>query len=384
MSIFTDEHRLFKDSIKKFVAAEILPKVDKWEADYNFPSDIFKTLGANGFLGILLPEKYGGVGGDYALAASWCEEFGRVPSVGFTTAVNMHSLVITPAINRFGSEALKSKWLPQAILGEKIGAYAFTEPNAGSDLSKIETTAVLDGDDYILNGSKIFITNGKRADFVLVLAKSDKQASYAGFTTFVVDTSTPGFSCARTLDKIGWHASDTAELVFNNVRISKDCVLGEVGKGWSQAMVSLEWERLMLTLGALGGASSCLEDTLRYVKERTMFGKTLFEFENTKEVLATLLARLEAGKAMTFNALKKLLGHERCRVEVSLAKYFVCELAIEIADRCLQLHGGYGYTTEFRPERWLRDLRLNTIGGGTSEIMLRVAAGELLAPAAKL
>jgi len=379
MSLFTEEHRLFQQSLAKFIEAEIAPNVDRWERDFYFPSDIFTKLGQAGFLGVLLPEEFGGVGGDYALAASWCEEFGRVPSVGFTTAVNMHSLVIAPTVNRFGSDELKAKWLPKAISGEAIGAYAFTEPNAGSDLSRLETTARKDGNDFILNGSKIFITNGKRANFILVLAKTDKSAGYKGFTTFLVDTTLPGFSCPRTLDKLGWHASDTAELVLNDVKVSANCVLGDVGKGWSQAMASLEWERLMLTLGALGGARQCLEDTIRYTKDRKMFGQTLSEFGNTREVLSLLIAKLESSSAMTYQALGKLLRGERCRREVSLAKYLVCEFAIELADRCLQLHGGYGYTTEFKPERWLRDLRLNTIGGGTSEIMLRVAAGEIFA-----
>ena len=379
MSLFTEEHRLFQQSLAKFIEAEIAPNVDRWERDFYFPSDIFTKLGQAGFLGVLLPEEFGGVGGDYALAASWCEEFGRVPSVGFTTAVNMHSLVIAPTVNRFGSDELKAKWLPKAISGEAIGAYAFTEPNAGSDLSRLETTARKDGNDFILNGAKIFITNGKRANFILVLAKTDKSAGYKGFTTFLVDTTLPGFSCPRTLDKLGWHASDTAELVLNDVKVSANCVLGDVGKGWSQAMASLEWERLMLTLGALGGARQCLEDTIRYTKDRKMFGQTLSEFGNTREVLSLLIAKLESSSAMTYQALGKLLRGERCRREVSLAKYLVCEFAIELADRCLQLHGGYGYTTEFKPERWLRDLRLNTIGGGTSEIMLRVAAGEIFA-----
>jgi acyl-CoA dehydrogenase len=378
MSIYTEEHRLFQDSIRRFATQKILPVVDSWEKQGHFPSSIFTELGSEGFLGILLPERYGGVNGDYLLAASWCEEFGRIPSVGLTTGVNMHSLVIAPAVNRFGSEEMKEQWLRPAVEGKAIGAYAFTEPGAGSDLSSLQTFARVDGDHYILNGSKIFITNGKRAQFVLVLAKTDKDAGYNGFTTFLVDTSLQGFSSSRTLEKLGWHASDTAELSFTDLKVHKNCVLGQVGKGWTQAMASLEWERLMLTLAAIGGAEACLEDTVNYIKDRQMFGRALKEFGNTREVLAHLIARLEAGKALTYHALQMLHRGERCRKEVSLAKYLICELAIELADRCLQLHGGYGYTTEFRPERWLRDLRLNTIGGGTSEIMLKVAAQEIL------
>ncbi len=378
MPLYTHEHQIFRDSIRKFVESAVMPRVDSWEHAGDFPSEIFRELGAQGFLGILIPEALGGVGGDYALAGAWCEEFGRVPSVGFAIAVNMHSLVITPALARFGTEEAKARWIPPALLGEAIGAYAFTEPNAGSDLSGIQTDARKDGDDFILNGSKIFITNGRRASFVLVLARTDKDAGYDGFTTFVVDTATKGFECSRTLSKLGWHASDTAELQLNDVRIPASAVLGQVGQGWHQAMMSLEWERMMLTLAAIGGAEACLESTVQYTKDRRMFGRALSEFDHTRDLLTGLKARLEAGRAMTHKGLGMLLRGERCRKEVSLAKYYVCELAIELADRCLQLHGGYGYTTEFRPERWLRDLRLNTIGGGTSEIMLKVAAGEIL------
>jgi len=379
MSVYGEDHGIFRDSIRKFVDLEISPFVDSWEEKEFFPSDIFGKLGNAGFLGILIPEHYNGVGADYTMAGAWCEEFGRIPSVGFTTGVNMHSLVITPTLCRFGSEEAKERWIRKAVAGEAIGAYAFTEPNAGSDLSGIQTTARKDGENFILNGSKIFITNGKRADFVLVLAKTDKEAGYNGFTTFVVDTKLPGFSCNRTLSKLGWHASDTAELQFEDVIVPKSAVLGEVGKGWKQAMGSLEWERLMLTLAAIGGTEACLESSIQYAKERKLFGKSVFDFDYTQEVLGNLVARLRAGKSLTHKALGMLVRGERCRKEVSLAKYLVCELAIEIADRCVQLHGGYGYTTEFKPERWLRDLRLNTIGGGTSEVMLKVASQEIFA-----
>ncbi|MCB0325504.1 MAG: acyl-CoA dehydrogenase family protein [Bdellovibrionales bacterium] len=377
MTLYTDEHRIFQQSIRKFAEKEILPHVDAWEEGSHFPSEIFPKLGAAGFLGILLDEQWGGVARDYSFASAWCEEFGRIPSVGFTTGVNMHALISAPALQRFGSPAAKEQFLGSACEGTAIGAYAFTEPGAGSDLTQVQTRAVRDGNDYVLNGSKIFITNGARADFVLTLAKTDPTAGYDGFTTFVIDTKNSGFAVARTLSKLGWHSSDTAELTFTDLRLSKEMVLGEVGKGWYQAMQSLEWERLMLTLAAVGGARACLEETVRYVNERKIFKQTIGSIEVNRTELARLASKLQAGEAFCHHCTRLLVEGRRARKEVSLAKRVVCQLAIELADYCLQLHGGYGYTTEFRPERWLRDLRLNTIGGGANEVMLKIAAGEV-------
>lgn len=379
MPPLTEEHQLFRDSIRRFLAKEVLPFVDSWEDAKHFPSEIFQRLGNAGFLGILIDEAWGGVGKSYDFAAIWCEEFGRVPAVGFTTGINMHSLIVAPALQRYGSEEAKQRWLEATVAGTAIGAYAFTEPDAGSDLTAIRTKAVADGDQYVLNGSKIFITNGARADYVMVLAKTDPELGYHGYTTFVVDTKLPGFSVDRCLSKLGWHSSDTAELSFTDLRVPRSMVLGEVGKGWVQAMTSLEWERLMLTLAAIGGAKQCLDDTIRYVNDRKVFGRSVGSFDRNRELLAQLSARLSTAEHFADHCVELLLANIRCRKEVSLAKKQICQLAIDLADACLQLHGGYGYTTEFKPERWLRDLRLNTIGGGTSEIMSRIAAKELFA-----
>jgi acyl-CoA dehydrogenase len=377
MKIYSSEHQIFQNSIRKFSEEHILPFTKQWEKSGFFPNEIFHRLGEQGYLGILIDDALGGVGGDYLLAGAWCEEFGRVPANGFTIGVNMHSLVITPTLARLGSAAAKEKFLADALLGKAIGAYAFTEPGAGSDLTAIQMKAVRDGDYYILNGSKIFITNGKRANFVLTLARTDAAKDYDGYTTFIVDTSLPGFSCTRTLDKLGWHCSDTAELNYIDVRVHKDFVLGEVGKGWHQAMDSLQWERVMLSLTALGGARECIRETVEYVNNRKVFGKSLSSYENTKEVLTSLSTRLKIAEGLCHSTLLKLNKGERARKESSLCKLITAELAIEIADRCLQLHGGYGYTTEYPPEQWLRDLRLNTLGGGTSEIMARIAWKEM-------
>ncbi|MFN8389832.1 MAG: acyl-CoA dehydrogenase family protein [Bdellovibrionota bacterium] len=375
--MYVEEQLIFQQSVRRFAEREILPVLTSWEEARRFPSDIFAKLGANGFLGILIPEDQGGVGGDYRLAGSWCEEFGRVPSVGFTIAVNMHSLIVLPALARYGTSEAKDKFLARALEGTAIGAYAFTEPGAGSDLTQVQTKAVKDGNGYRLNGSKIFITNGARAHFVMVLAKTDASKGYDGYTTFVVDTTSPGFSVSRTLSKLGWHSSDTAELSFADVFVPDSMVLGTVGQGWHQAMSSLEWERLMLTLTAIGGSLKCLEDTIEYINVRKVFNRTVGSFDSNRERIALLWSRMQACRSYSHRCLELLLAGKRCRKEVSLNKLSACQLAIEIADFCLQLHGGYGYTTEFLPERWLRDLRLMPIGGGTAEVMARIAGREI-------
>lgn len=377
MEIYSQDHAIFGDSVRAFCQKHIAPFIDTWEKDGYFPSEIFKELGREGFLGILLDEKWGGVGLDYTYAAKWCDEFGTVPAIGFTTAINMHSLVIAPTVQRFGTDQLKEEWLPRCVTGDAVGAYAFTEPNAGSDLSQVSTFAKKDGDNFILHGSKIFITNGKRADFVLVFARTDHQAGYKGFTTFLVDTKTSGFSVPRTLDKLGWHSSDTAELVFENVKIPAYCVLGQVGQGWQQAMASLEWERLMLSLLSIAGIRKCIEQTIAYTRDRKVFGKALYDFPIHAQAFREMHAKVEAATSLAHICLKKINVRESCRVEVSSLKSYICEEAFLMANYCLQLHGGYGYTTEYPPERWLRDLRLNSIGGGTTDIMNRSIAREI-------
>ncbi len=374
---YYSEHQLFLESAKKFFDSEISPHVTAWEKADFFPNKIIRALGLQGFLGILIPEEFGGIGGDYRMAAAWCELFGEIPSVGFTTGVNMHSLVISHALAKFGSKASKERWLAQSVAGEAIGAYAFTEPGAGSDLANIRTKAERRGSKWILNGSKTFITNGKRADYVLVLARNDFSLGYKGFTTFVVDTKIPGFTVNRTLDKLGWRASDTAELSFADVVLDDSCVLGNVGDGWIQAAKNLNWERLMLTLTSLGGARACYRDTLRYALDRKAFGKAIAEFDAVKDILLFMKSRISLGERLTRHALELHCEGKDCRIEVAVAKRQVCEDAVILADRAIQIHGGYGYTKEFSPERWWRDLRLMTIGGGTSEIMGIIAAKEL-------
>lgn len=371
------EHENFIDAVSKLCERELSPHLSSWEKAEHFPSDVFTTLGSQGYLGLLISEEYGGSGGDYKLAGAWCEVFGELASVGLTVAVNMHSLVISHALERFGTSAAKSAWLPKAVAGEAIGAYAFTEPGAGSDLARIRTVATRRGDRWVINGSKTFITNGARADFILVLTKTDPKAGYGGFTTFVVDTQSKGFKVSKKLHKLGWHASDTAELVFEDVEVDDSCILGKLGEGWAQAAANLNWERLMLTLTSLAGARQCLESSITYAGQREAFGKKVESFPVIQRYLSEMRRKILLGESLAHRALDVLCAGGDCRKLVAMAKRMLCDDAVWIADKAIQVHGGYGYTTEFLPERWWRDLRLMPIGGGTSEIMANIIIKEL-------
>ncbi len=371
------DHSLFVASVRKMMEVSLAPHLKDWERAGFFPNDVFTLLGESGYLGILIPEAYGGMDGGYALAAAWCETLGELCDHGMVTAVNMHSLVVSSALARYGTEEAKTRWLPEAMQGKAIGAYAFTEPGAGSDLANIRTKAVKVEGGWRLDGAKTFITNGARAHFILVLARTDPTAGYKGFTTFLVDTTTPGFTVNRKLDKLGWRSSDTAELHFESLFVPDSCVLGTVGQGWEQAARNLNWERLMLTLTTLGGARACLRDAVRYAKQRSAFGKAIAQHPGVKHQLCEMQRKLWAGEALTYRALRLFLAGKECRTHVSQAKRQLCDDAVWIADRAVQIHGGYGYTTEFTAERWLRDLRLMPIGGGTSEIMGNIVIKDL-------
>ncbi len=371
------EHTIFIESVRRFTQSTLAPHLTAWEEAGNFPDEVFTLLGDQGFLGILIPEEYGGIGGDYKLAGAWCEVFGELCAVGLTTGVNMHSLVISHALSQYGTTESKDQWLAEAVQGKKIGAYAFTEPGCGSDLASLRTKATKDGQHWTINGSKTFITNGARAHFVLMLARTDPSAGYKGFTTFLVDTSLPGFSVSRKLDKVGWRSSDTAELTLENVKVHENCVLGKVGEGWFQATSNLNWERMMLALTSLAGGRAVFRDAVRYAKDRVAFGEKIIDIPAVSSMLSEMSRKLDRAEAISHHALDLLASDAPCKLEVSLAKRLVCDDAVWIADRALQIHGGYGYTKEFSPERWWRDLRLMPIGGGTSEIMANIALKEL-------
>jgi acyl-CoA dehydrogenase len=372
------EHLAFTSTAKRFIEAEFSPHLKDWEKLGYFPNEAFEKLGEAGYLGVLISEEYGGIGGDYTMAAAWCDIFGTLCDVGFTTAINMHSLVVSHALEKFGSEYAKKYWLPRAVTGKLIGAYAFTEPNAGSDLRSIRTNAKFNGKKWVLNGSKTFITNGKRADFILVLARTtdsnSNEKSSESFTTFIVDTNCLGFKVTRTLDKLGWNSSDTAELSLENVEVQPEFVLGEVGQGWAQASANLNWERVMLTVLTQAGARTCYEETLEYASQREAFGKLIKDLPAIKQELISMYSMLALNEALLSDTIRALPENNTKSTQlVALSKRQVCDDSVAIANKCIQIHGGYGYTKEFNAERWWRDLRLMQIGGGSSEIMGNIA-----------
>jgi acyl-CoA dehydrogenase len=371
ISPFSEEHELFRQQLRKFLEKEVLPHVMEWEEKKDFPNELFRKAGAVGCHGILIPEEYGGSGGDYLMAAVWTEEMTRI-SGGVSSGLGMHGLIVLPAIARYGTEEQKQRFLVPGVKGEKIGALGLTEPVAGSDLANIRSVARREGDHYILNGAKTFITNGNRADFVLVLSKTDPQSGYKGFSNLIVEKGMPGFFQGKPLEKLGWHSGDTAELTFEDVAVPAGNLLGQEGMGFYNAMGNLEWERLMMALGPVYGAQLVFDKTKAYILQREAFGRPIGKFQVNRHKMVDMATEIEAARQLSYHALRKLVNGESCAVEVSLAKIFASRMADFVATTCLQLHGGYGYMREYEIERFFRDVRINSIGGGTTEIMKEI------------
>ena len=376
ISQFSEEHEQFRQQLQKFLEKDLIPYVDIWEEQKSFPNEVFRKAGAMGCHGVLIPEEYGGSGGDYLMAAVWCEEMSRL-SGGLSAGLGMHGCIVLPAVNRYGTEDPQQRILVPAVKGEKIGALGLTEPCAGSDLASIRTVARRDGDKYILNGSKTFITNGNRADFVLVLCKTDPAAGYKGFSTLIVEKGMPGFTQGKPLEKLGWHASDTAELTFEDVPVPVANLLGKEGRGFYQAMGNLEWERLMMAIGPVYAAQLAFDKTKEYVLQREAFGQPIGKFQVNRHKMVDMAVEIEAGRQLSYYALRKLVNGEPCNMEVSMAKIFASRMIDYVATTCLQLYGGYGYMREYKIERFFRDARINAIGGGTTEILKEVVGGTM-------
>src|SRR5262245_58761814 len=371
---FTEEHEIFREQVRTFVEKEIHPYIDQWEQEELFPKSLYRRLGELGFLGIRYPEKYGGSGGDIWMTLVFCEELCRCRALGLPMSVLVHTDISSTHIARYGTEEQRQKYLVPMITGEKVCAIGVSEPAAGSDVGGIQTTAVKDGDSYIINGAKIFITNSVHADVFCVAAKTVKDAGHRGISMFIVERETPGFRLAKKLKKLGNNSSDTGELVFEDVRIPRRNLIGEEGKGFYYIMGNFQDERLIAASMAVGAAQQAFDDTLRYVRERRTFGKRLFDHQVIAHRLADLATELEAARQLTYYAADVLNRGGDCSTEVSMAKLFASEVANRIAYDCLQLHGGYGYIEEFPIERFFRDIRLSPIGGGTSEIMREIIA----------
>jgi alkylation response protein AidB-like acyl-CoA dehydrogenase len=369
--IFTDEHEQLRESIRSFAIKELAPHAEEWE-ETTFPDWVFRRMGELGFLGLDKPEAYGGQGGDYYTSLVLAEELVHARCGGLGMGIAVHTDMAMPPILAFGTEEQKQQWVVPAIKGEKILCLGITEPDAGSDVAGIKTRAVRDGDEYVINGSKTYITNGHRADVIVLVTKTDPDAGYDGFTLFLVPMDTPGVIREQKLKKMGMHASDTALLAFQDVRVPASAVLGQVGKGFYHIMWELQGERLIGAAGCVSAAQRLFEQTLQYAMERTAFGRPIGKFQVTRHKFGEMATKIESARQMVYMTAWRVHNGEYPVREISMAKLHASRIAVEVADECLQIHGGAGYMTEYGIERAWRDLRLNRIGAGTDEIMLDV------------
>jgi alkylation response protein AidB-like acyl-CoA dehydrogenase len=369
--IFGDEHQALRETIRAFAIKELAPHADEWE-ETTFPDWVFRRMGELGFLGLDKPERYGGQGGDYFTSLVLAEELVHSRSGGLAMGVAVHTDMAMPPILAFGTEQQKQEWVVPAIAGTKILCLGITEPDAGSDVAAIATRAVRseDGDSYVINGSKTYITNGHRADAIVLVTKTDPAAGHDGFTLFLVPMDLPGVVREQRLEKLGMHASDTALLAFQDVRVPASAVLGQIGKGFYHIMWELQGERLIGAAGAVAGAQHCFDRTLRYALERRAFGREIGHFQVTRHKFAEMATKIESARQMVYTTAWRHANGEYPVREISMAKLHASRIAVEVADECIQIHGGAGYMREYGIERAWRDLRLNRIGAGTDEIML--------------
>jgi alkylation response protein AidB-like acyl-CoA dehydrogenase len=377
-AIFSPEHEELRAAVRRFVDAEVRPEVDAWERAGHFPDALFRRCGELGFLGLHYPARFGGSDGDLATGLLFVEELARCGAAAVPMAISVQSHMATPALAHFGTDDQRDRWLVPAIAGEKIGAIAITEPDAGSDVAAIRTRAVRDGDAWRVHGRKMFITNGARAHFLTLVAKTDAAAGHRGVSLFVVDTSLPGVSVSRRLAKLGMHASDTAEIALDDVRVPADDLIGlEPGQGFAQLMWQLQYERLAGAAASVGHAAQVLEDTIAYARQREAFGRPIAEHQVIAHKLADAATELEAAKALVYAVIWRIQQGEYPVAEISMAKKYAAQVAHRLIDACLQVHGGAGYMAEFPVSRAYRDSRLWRIGAGTDEIMNEVIAKRL-------
>jgi citronellyl-CoA dehydrogenase len=372
---FNEEHTMFRKMVRQFVEKEIEPHVEEWEAQRIWPARmLLKKMGRLGLLGLSYPEKYGGAGLDYWYNVILFEELGRVSCGGVPMGIGVHTDMATPALEQFGSEELKQRFLVPAIAGDMCAAIAVSEPDAGSDVAAIRTRAIADGDMYVINGSKMWTTNGTQADFLVVLTRTSEGQGYRGMSLIVVPADTPGFSVSRKLEKLGMHSSDTAILSFDDMRVPKAFRIGEEGMGFQVQMQQFQKERLIGSVMGLAAAEKAIEITVKYCKERHAFGKPLLENQWIHFKLAELLTELEAERQLLYHCTRMMIAGRDATKEVSMAKLRMGRLARVVADTCVQFHGGMGYVEEYPIARYFRDSRLLSIGAGADEIMLGIIA----------
>lgn len=374
MPPLTQEHEELRASIRAFVERELTPNVDQWEKDKWFPNEVFQRCAEHGFLGLKFSSEYGGEDGDHLHAAVFCEELSRTGSAGLAVGICAHTDLALPPINMFGTEDQKQRYLAPGIRAEKIGALAITEPGAGSDVANIQTRAEKVDGGWIVTGEKVFITNGVRADFYVAAVKTTADGGHGGMSFFIIDHTDE--VSATPLEKLGWHCSDTGAIAFQDVFVPDENLLGELNGGFKLIMENFQWERLVLTLGAIAGAEAGLEITLDYAKQREAFGRPIGTFQVNRHKFAQLATELYAAKAQAYDALRRFHAGENATIEVSMVKLFSQRVALNIADECVQLHGGAGYLAG-PIERGLRDARLGPIGGGTDEVMREIIGRSL-------
>jgi alkylation response protein AidB-like acyl-CoA dehydrogenase len=372
------ERELFRDSVKKFLEQEVEPYYDQWEREEIWPRELWNKLGEKGFLCVDQPSEYGGYDASFELSCVVLEEMSRAGYGALAAGVSVHSDIVAPYILHLGTEDQKQRILPKMVTGEIVGAIGMTEPGAGSDLQGIKTTAIRDGDDYVVNGQKTFITNGQHCDMIVLAAKTNPKEGARGMTLFTADCHSPGFERGRNLEKMGLHAGDTSELSFTDVRVPAADVLGGEGKGFAALMNELPRERLVLGVGGVASAEGYLDWTLEYTLERTAFGESIAKFQNSRFMLADMKTEIEVNKAYVEKCIGKYIEGTLTTEEASMAKLSATEMQGRVADRCVQLFGGYGYMKEYKISRGFVDARIQRIYGGTSEIMKELISRSLV------
>jgi acyl-CoA dehydrogenase len=367
---FTEEHEQLRDSIRRFVERELAPHAAEWEEARWFPNEVFTKLAANGFLGLKYPTEWGGEGGDYLHDAVFTEELARCRSGGLAAGIGAHVGIATPPIWKFGTEDQKRRFLAPAIRGEKIAALAITEPDAGSDVAGIKTHARRVDGGWVVNGSKMFITNGVRADFMVTAVKTTAEGGHRGLSFLIVERG-DGVDSSK-IEKLGWHASDTALISLSDVFVPDENLLGEENQGFYLIMANFQWERLLMALGSVAGMQLTFDRTLRFALEREAFGRPIGRHQAIRHHFAEMATTIEAGRDLTYHALRLFTAGIDATREVTMAKLATQRAAFDVADTCLQIHGGAGYMVEYEIERAARDARLGPIGGGTDEIMKEI------------
>ena len=374
---FTEDHNMITQMVKDFAEKEIRPNVGKWDEEQHFPKELFKKAGELGLMGVLVPEEFGGAGLGYFEYISVIAEISKVcGSIGLSVAA--HNSLCTNHILKFGNKEQKNKWLPKLASGEWIGAWGLTEPNTGSDAMRMKCTAVEDGDHWVINGAKNFITHGKTGDIIVVIARTGELLDSHGMTAFAVERGTPGFSGGKKEDKLGMRASETAEVIFDNCRVHKNNILGKIGEGFIQSMKILDGGRISIGALSIGMAEGAMNASITYAKEREQFGKPISKFQGVSFKLADMATELEASKLLLYKAADVLMNGGDANKYSAMAKYKSSEVAVAIANEAVQVFGGYGYIKEYPVEKFYRDSKLATIGEGTSEIQKLVISRSLL------